>query len=92
MNEYANLKLEYLLTMITTEGMRLYEKLKGNPVNEFQKREIEEILGDDEDDEIIRKAEKWLEKLEEAVADINENTDIKIEVELDGEMVRFKRK
>jgi hypothetical protein len=88
MTEYTNLSLEHILSMITTGGLRLYELLKGNLIAEFRMLEIEKMF---KDAEIREKAEEWLERFEEAVADINENTDMRVAVEIDGEMVRFKR-
>lgn len=89
MSEYTNLKPEHLFNIITAEGLRLYEMLKGNAISEFEKNEIEKMLREDENDYIKESVKQWLEKLEEAVAYINENTEMRIEVKVDGEIVIF---
>ena len=69
--------------------MRLYEKLKENWLSEIPMKDIENMLRLEGIDD---KKYDWLEKLAEAVSDINCDTDIKVELELDEEIMRLKRK
>ena len=86
--KYTEFKIEHILALETEYGMRLYEILKSDEEKrEYKKDDIGTMMRCEDRNEKVEWQKNWLDI---AIRDINKNTDLEVEYEKDGEMIRFK--
>ena len=86
MDDFTELRMEHLLAMKSSCGLRLYGWLKINNEWTFDISTIDTMLNDSSSD--LPDTMRAL-TLDVAVQDINTNTDLNIRYVIDGTMIKF---